>query len=346
MESNNGHRSGLLTAGGILSIISGAFEVVGGGALVGLMLSPAVRRALFNPIHSGFFVVGPASAASSTRLIIVGVSLLVLGAIAIAGGVSATRRKSFGLSLAAAICALPSVIFGLSSLMVIPGLLYLTSVIMQLRLAGHIFCALPSVVFGTLAVIFVALGRREFGAKMGSDGDRSGLVTAGGILSIIVGTFEVVGGGALVGLMLSPAVRRTLLPPSALALWPHLWPGMTTWLIGAGVPLLVLGIISIVGGVSATRRKSFGLSLAAAICALPSVIFGLSLAGVIPALSSLYSAITSLGRGTAIFSTSPSVILGILAVIFVALGKREFGAKVAQNATSLTERSTVFPARV
>ena len=56
-----------------------------------------------------------------------------------------------------------------------------------------------------------------------------------------------------------------------------------------GVPLIVLGIIAIVGGVSAIRRKSFGLSLAGAICAL-----------------------------------IPLNLLGLLAVIFVSLGKREF----------------------
>jgi energy-converting hydrogenase Eha subunit A len=60
-----------------------------------------------------------------------------------------------------------------------------------------------------------------------------------------------------------------------------------------GVPLIVLGIIAIVGGVSAIRRGSFGLSLAGAICGLPS----------------------------------PFWILAILAVIFVAMGKREFGAE-------------------
>jgi hypothetical protein len=55
--------------------------------------------------------------------------------------------------------------------------------------------------------------------------------------------------------------------------------------------LLALGILAITGGISAVRRRSFGLSLAGAICALP--------------------------KG----------ILGILAIIFVALGKREFGVK-------------------
>jgi hypothetical protein len=57
----------------------------------------------------------------------------------------------------------------------------------------------------------------------------------------------------------------------------------------------VLGIVAVVGGISAIRRKRFGLSLAGAICALPSV------------------------------------FLGILAVIFVALGKREFGAERKEN---------------
>ena len=53
----------------------------------------------------------------------------------------------------------------------------------------------------------------------------------------------------------------------------------------------VLAIVAIVGGISAIRRNRFGLSLAGAICVLPSG------------------------------------IMGILALIFVVLGKREFGAK-------------------
>jgi hypothetical protein len=60
------------------------------------------------------------------------------------------------------------------------------------------------------------------------------------------------------------------------------------WAIIGGF-LGALGIAAIVGGVSAIRRKGFGLSLAGAICALPSV------------------------------------FLGIAAVVFVALGKRECG---------------------
>jgi hypothetical protein len=45
--------------------------------------------------------------------VIVGIVILVLGAIGIAGGISALNRKSFGLSLAGAICILPTVILGI-----------------------------------------------------------------------------------------------------------------------------------------------------------------------------------------------------------------------------------------
>jgi hypothetical protein len=77
---------------------------------------------------------------------------------------------------------------------------------------------------------------------------------------------------------------------------PGVWPehvvilGAPIWL-GIAVFGVALGVVAIVGGVSALRRRSFGLSLAGGICALPSV------------------------------------ILRILAVIFVSLSKREFEAQ-------------------
>jgi len=119
---------------------------------------------------------------------------------------------------------------------------------------------------------------------------RGGLLSAGGILSIIVGAFEVIGGGMMVTLVsLGIPLRPWLLQclprfggTCNMAVVP-------IWSIIVGGLLLVLGIIAIVGGVSAIRRKSFGLSLAGAICAL-----------------------------------IPLNLLGLLAVIFVSLGKREF----------------------
>ena len=123
---------------------------------------------------------------------------------------------------------------------------------------------------------------------MASNGNgRGGLLSAGGILSIIVGVFEVIGGGLIAALM---ALSIPLWQPK-LPFYPDFgdfWGARLTIVIIAGIVVAVLGIVAIVGGISAIRRKSFGLSLAGAICALPSG------------------------------------ILGILAVIFVSLAKGEF----------------------
>jgi hypothetical protein len=129
---------------------------------------------------------------------------------------------------------------------------------------------------------------------MASNGNkRSGLLTAGGILSIIGGAFEVIGGVIMVVLPIGVRIllRLALLPLHPGGWWERVIPVIPFWLIIVGVPLVVLGIIAIVGGISALRRKNFGLSLAGAICALPTK------------------------------------ILGILAIIFVSLSKKEFEAK-------------------
>ena len=155
MESSGSHRSGLLTAGGILSIIGGALEVIGGGIMVGLVIA---HRELFRLVghgvwggHPGIFL-GRLGAVDLIWFISVGVPIFALGIVAIVGGVSATRRKIFGLSLAGAICALPSVIFGL----------YLGEYLGEA--VGALTGALTSLILAILAVIFVAVGKREFRA--------------------------------------------------------------------------------------------------------------------------------------------------------------------------------------
>ncbi len=118
-------------------------------------------------------------------------------------------------------------------------------------------------------------------------GERGGLLSAGGILSITVGAAQVIIGGVI-----------AVISGFNISLW---LPGLPYFgdlfdIIGAipivaiiiGVSLIVLGIIAIVGGTAAVKRNKFGLALAGAICALPS--------------------------GT----------LGVLAVIFVSLAKGEF----------------------
>jgi hypothetical protein len=131
---------------------------------------------------------------------------------------------------------------------------------------------------------------------MASNGDgKGGLLSAGGILSIMAGILEInagvliflTGGIEPYPLWLFPFVLCIQTPNSEAPT--YLWPMIT------GGLLLVLGILAIAGGISAIRRKRFGLSLAGAICALP--------------------------KG----------ILGILAVVFVSLSKREFGAERKEN---------------
>ena len=126
-----------------------------------------------------------------------------------------------------------------------------------------------------------------------SGGSKSGLLTAGGVLSIIAGALEVIGGLIIAGLTIGIRIlfRLAIVPADPGDWFGHIMPFMPVipmWLIIVGVPLFALGIVAIVGGVSALRKRSFGLSLAGAICALP---------------------------------VAP---LGILAVIFVSLSNREF----------------------
>lgn len=62
------------------------------------------------------------------------------------------------------------------------------------------------------------------------------------------------------------------------------------WLSAIGAPIIILGTIDIVGGIYALRRRIWGLALAGSICAL----------------------------------LGPWALLGVLAIIFVSLGKGEF----------------------
>ena len=61
-------------------------------------------------------------------------------------------------------------------------------------------------------------------------------------------------------------------------------------LVLIAVPAIILGVVAIAGGVYALKRRLWGLALAGSICAL----------------------------------IGPWFLLGILAIIFVSLGKREF----------------------
>ena len=103
--------------------------------------------------------------------------------------------------------------------------------------------------------------------------ERTWKPTTAGILAIIAGVIELIVGIAIAAV---GSIGGALV-------------GMG-WLGAIGVPLIILGIVALVGGIYAVRRRIWGLALAGSICAL----------------------------------VGPWFILGILAIIFVALGKGEF----------------------
>jgi hypothetical protein len=154
---------------------------------------------------------------------------------------------------------------------------------------------------------------------MASNGsNRSGLLTDGGILSMVGGAFQLVGAGIGVAVVVCAFIELGGAPFPDVPSVPGGWPdhgvilGAPIWL-GIAVFGVALGAVAIVGGVSALRRKGFGLSLAGGICAVPSGFFGMVVITVVSLRDGIYAL--------------PSAILGILAAIFVSLSKREFGAK-------------------
>ena len=102
--------------------------------------------------------------------------------------------------------------------------------------------------------------------------------TTAGILSIIAGV-PAIGIAVLIG------VAGTTMALTRM----NMFPFMPNILVIA-IPLLILGILAITGGIFSIQRKKWGLALTGALCAL------------VPPLS----------------------ILGVLAIIFVVMGKDEF----------------------
>ncbi|MCK4402475.1 MAG: hypothetical protein KAV98_01720 [Dehalococcoidia bacterium] len=100
--------------------------------------------------------------------------------------------------------------------------------------------------------------------------------TTAGILSIIAGAMQTIGG------IVVAVVGGTITRLPAIPMMPRI--------VGIiAIPIIILGIVAIVGGIYALKRKVWGLALAGCICSL----FG-------------------------------PWFLGVPAIIFVAMGKGEF----------------------
>lgn len=103
---------------------------------------------------------------------------------------------------------------------------------------------------------------------------RTWMPTTAGILTIVAGAIDII-----LGIMVA-AVAEVF----------GIFGGFRG--LGAiGVPMMVIGVVAIVGGIFAIRRRVWGLALAGAICALFPPHIG---------------------------------VLGVLSIIFVALSKKEF----------------------
>ena len=279
MKSNGYGKNKLLTTGGVLSIIGGVLQITGGAIEVARIMPNAALGPLvpFLPVPflpgREIWIVCVQNSSINMALLV-----MVLGVMAIVGGVSVLRRKHYGLSLAGAICALPSIILGIP------------------------------------AVIIVSMRKIEFGVETKENGiyygRRRGLLATGGILSIVAGISQIICGAVLIVNFLTfypkywELINVLFLPFLPWAwrhhiLWEFLWGsrvfgvhvGVLVWWAIAGGYIGAIGMLAITGGISAIRRKSSDLSLIGAVCALPSTIFG------------------------------------ILAIIFVALGKRAFKAE-------------------
>ena len=133
--------------------------------------------------------------------------------------------------------------------------------------------------------------------------------TAAGILCIIVGATVVVVSGMMVALGVGPATTSDE-------------PILLVFLIIFGIPSIMLGILPIVGGIYAVRRRRWLLALAGSICAL---IFGIVTNYI--ALGTTGAWLLFLVPSSSLLAALPFVVfglLGLLALIFVILGKREF----------------------
>lgn len=202
---------------------------------------------------------------SSSTIGLLGGLAIVFGIVAVLGGVSAVRRDNWGLALAGAILALPG-----------------TSLL------------------GILAIIFVALSRREFGTNIPGGGGGGGNMTISDrrpdtvsqTTPIVPKTWKATTAGILTIIAGSINILLGIAAAVAGALFLGTIPGIPTGVGGLiGIPFLALGAVSVIGGIFALQRRMWGVALAGAICAMfPPQVF----------------------------------VLGLLSIVFVSLAKPEF----------------------
>jgi len=150
MASNGGRRRRILTAGGILCIVGGAYAVFAVGMTMDITIANIERLSSVDTLRCGCY-------ACIIRSLITVASVFALGIVTIVGGVSAMRRKKFGLSLAGAIC------FALTPPVAFND--FFIEVFFSKSFLAELVLVWGWMILGILAVIFIVLGKREFKAK-------------------------------------------------------------------------------------------------------------------------------------------------------------------------------------
>jgi hypothetical protein len=148
-------------------------------------------------------------------------------------------------------------------------------------LAGSNFCQVCGASANPLAEICIQCGSR---LKKEAQKGRSGVLTAGGVLSIICGAIGVLGG------ILVAAAWRT----EWLGIEDYYW-----WVVAAGLVSIPVGIMAIVGGVYALKREHFILAVIGGTCAF------------LASIDSFFS----------FFFIAP---VGIAALVLIAMSRNEF----------------------
>ena len=92
--------------------------------------------------------------------------------------------------------------------------------------------------------------------------ERHWKATAGGVMSIIAGTLH------LVGWLAVGTILNRLIGSGHLGGFESFISATTVWKLV--LPLLILAVIAIIGGIFAVKKKSWKLALAGAICAICS----------------------------------------------------------------------------
>jgi hypothetical protein len=104
--------------------------------------------------------------------------------------------------------------------------------------------------------------------------DRTWMPTTGGILSIICGALNIIGGIVFIIIGIVTEIARNFAPKMPPVV-------LLVIFVVVGIITLILGIISLIGGIYALRRKLWGMALAGSITSVFNCFWYLGVASIV-----------------------------------------------------------------